>query len=121
MRVDSWRAQTSLRFLVDPVLEWASETVAELHYRARSIERISLVDLLLAAQPCSDSTDWEGNFGGTPVAQPLVFRECVNYEVTVTSTTNAMKNFRRWIVANVESARMTLWIHLQGPINDGAM
>lgn len=97
MRVDRWRAGCNLRYLVDPVMEWASEVTTELRISSRVIQKTPLCDLLMSPRDLFAADEYEydnlyghGRAGSDRLRDRLgvkpssvILRENINYEVIV--------------------------------------
>ncbi len=146
MDVSHWRVQTNLRFLTDPILEWASETTLTLleggAFPIETIETSPLVDLLLAPQPVLDPRDDENrvrrlrNGQLVDLRQPYRLRENIGFRVEIKYAPEILtKHLMNYLIEHAidlkhESSdaligdklrrpRLTCWVHLQGALVRG--
>lgn len=138
MQVSRWRASVNMRYLVEPVLEWAADTHLRFYIQSRPIAYSPLADLLLAPQQISDA-------GGSRSAQeiyqatargerldgrPILLAENINFTVEVEFGTQAVQrmlmnylveravdlNGNRDDVSGELKPRLTCWVWLEGAL-----
>jgi len=137
MYVMRWRATISMP-LVQPVLDWATETAVQFEYNSKIYADATLLDLLLSPQSLDAPTHMQEN---------------LPYQVTVNSTPAAVAALREWLRTDsdasdqvrdavaqldtiigmvsdanigtalrrvqaklVKSRALTVWVHFEGPL-----
>lgn len=110
--VSRWRAVTNLR-REEPLLDWASESSAQLIYNNKTIMTTPLIDLLMAPQMMIvESTDQAGQ--PTLHTVPLWMRENVTFSVLIQTSSRLLEQLQQHLLVNSVSRRMIFWIHLDG-------
>jgi hypothetical protein len=140
MRVDRWRAGCNLRFLVDPVIEWAAEVVVRFTSAGRTMQLSPLADLLMSPRDvyAPDDNDFHsvrgarrGNLACERLSlrpSSVILRENISYEVTVEDSSEAahrmLENYlveraidlkgENTIEGKQRDPKLVCWIWLEG-------
>lgn len=121
--ITRWRAATSLRYVDDPIMDWAAETYAELRYNDRVEASLPLAELLLSPQPVGEQHNVSMrrvDGAQQPIGRYLWIRENLGYEVRITPETRVaeqcFKRLQEYLIEKTQTHRLTLWIRLEGEV-----
>jgi hypothetical protein len=113
MFVYRWQAKTNIR-IDEPLLDWASESVAQFVYNDKPYAR-PVIDLLMAPQAfwVDLPPDQRGN-ATTSGHMPIQLRENLSFHVQIQTASRALEQLQQFLITHTVGHRMIFWIYLDG-------